>query len=245
MPARRRRRSPAARIRPFWMPIAFFVALAAGALAFAATWPGFDPHRVAVRGNHRVATAEILARAAVAPRESIWLQNTRAMERRVAAIPFVATAAVHRMLPASVTIVVSERSPFAELRSGDAAAVVDRSLRVLTLGAPASPLPVLAIEPGMDLEPGAFVRSRDAATLRATYDAMNEHAIVPAELAFDRFGGIVATLPAGPRLLLGSDSDLDKKLTLARAILSQVVTHRRPVAAIDLRAPATPVLVYR
>ncbi len=83
------------------------------------------------------------------------------------------------------------------------------------------------------------------AILRSAYDAMSAHAIVPAELAFDRFGGIVATLPDGPRLLLGSGSDLDKKLTLARAILSQVVTHQRPVAAIDLRAPATPVLVYR
>jgi cell division septal protein FtsQ len=227
------------------MPIAFFVALGVGALAFAATWPGFDPQRVAVRGNHRVATAEILARAAVAPRESIWLQNTRAMERRIAAIPYVAAATVHRMPPASVTIVVSERSPFAELRSGDSGAIVDRSLRVLTLGAPASTLPVLAIKPGLDLEPGAFVHSRDAGTLRAAYDAMSAHQIVPTELAFDRFGGIVATLPDGPRLLLGSERDLDKKLTLARAILSQVVTHRRPVAAIDLRAPATPVLVYR
>jgi hypothetical protein len=74
---------------------------------------------------------------------------------------------------------------------------------------------------------------------------MSAHAVVPSELAFDRFGGVVATLPDGVRLLLGSESDLNRKLTLAKAIRAQVVTQVRPVAAIDLRAPATPVLVYR
>jgi len=47
------------------------------------------------------------------------------------------------------------------------------------------------------------------------------------------------------RLLFGSETDLSRKLTLADAILSQLVSRQRRVAAIDLRAPSAPVLVYR
>ena len=49
----------------------------------------------------------------------------------------------------------------------------------------------------------------------------------------------------GLRLLLGSEKDLAQKLALVDPILSQVVGKQRRVAAIDLRAPATPVIVYR
>ncbi len=245
MKSGRRRRSPAARIRPFWMPIAFCVALALAGLAFAATWTGFDPKRIVVQGNRRVAGSEILTRAAIAPRESIWLQNTGAMVRRIQAIPYVDTAAVHRRPPASVTIVVSERTPFAILRSGDNIALVDRALRVLTLEVPDDPLPIFVMRSVLELSPGEFVKTHDAIELRETYEAMAARQIVPAQLGFDRFGGVVATLHGGLRLLFGPENDLGRKLMLADAILSQVVGRERRVAAIDLRAPGTPVLVYR
>jgi cell division protein FtsQ len=227
------------------MPIAFLLLLASAALIFAATWPGFDPKRIAVKGNHRVSGTEILDRAAVAPRVSIWLQNTGAMEARIATIPFVATATVRRIPPASMTIVVTERAPFAVLQSGEGVALVDRAFRVLTPGMPDEPLPEFVIRPIVALSPGAFVRTRDTVVLREAYDAMAARQIVPVRLAFDRFGGVEATVRGGLRLLLGNDRDLGKKLTLADAIMSQVIGRGRRVAAIDLRAPATPVLVYR
>jgi hypothetical protein len=49
----------------------------------------------------------------------------------------------------------------------------------------------------------------------------------------------------GLRLLFGSESDMSGKVRLAQAILAQVVGHQSRVAAVDLRAPAAPVLVYR
>jgi DNA-binding transcriptional regulator YdaS (Cro superfamily) len=45
--------------------------------------------------------------------------------------------------------------------------------------------------------------------------------------------------------LLGPQSDLAQKLTLVDAILAQVVHGQRRIAAIDVRAPGTPVVVYR
>jgi cell division protein FtsQ len=242
---RRRRRSLAARMRPFWMPIGAGTALVVVGLALAATWPGFRPTRIAVVGNQRVSRGEILARAGIAPHLSIWLENTGAIAGRIAAIPFIATATVHRIPPATLTIVVTERAVFATLRSGANAAVVDRALRVLESASDDQVRPVLVVAPGLDLLPGEFVRTRPAVELRDAYETMSARRIVPVEVGFDRFGGLVVTMDGGLRLLLGGQSDLGQKLTLADAILSQVVGSQRRVAAIDLRAPATPVLVYR
>ena len=69
--------------------------------------------------------------------------------------------------------------------------------------------------------------------------------VVPLELTFDRYGGLVATVRGGIRILFGDDADLEKKLTLVNPILSQLVRARGRVDAVDLRAPSTPVLVYK
>jgi cell division protein FtsQ len=245
MKASRRRRSPLARLRPFWMPLALGGALVLLSLGIAATWPGFYPTRIAVIGNHRVARTEILARAAIAPHVSVWFQNAGAMATRIGQIPYVATVRVHRLPPGEILIVVSERVPFAVLRSGSDDVVVDRDLRVLEPAAGDGGLPLLVVEPGLDFTPGAYVRTRDAIELRDAYAAIAAAQIVPARLAFDHFDGLVVTLDNGLELLLGTQDDLDRKLVLANAILKQVVGRERRVAAIDLRAPAAPVLVYR
>lgn len=219
--------------------------LVAGGLGFAATYPAFDAKRVSVSGNSRVGRQEILARAAVAPHTTIWLQNTGAIAQRVMAIPYIASARVQRIPPSTIRIAVTERAPFAVLQSGYDDAVVDRALRVLEPAAAQSDLPVFDVESAVTLTPGSFVRSSQAIALRAAFETMAARQIVPVELGFDRYGGLIVALHGGLRLLLGGEADLGQKLTLAQAILSQIVTRRQHVAAIDLRAPSAPVLVYR
>lgn len=242
---RRRKRSAVARMRPFWVPIGLLCMLAIAGLVFAATWPAFDPKAIVVSGNHRVTRHEILARAAIPARVTIWLQNTGSIERRIDAIPYIATATVHRALPASIRIDVVERSQFAVVQSGANAAVVDHALRVLEPATAAEGLPVLLLDPGLSLPSGSYVRAPGALELRDAYDMIAGKQILPMALGLDRFGGLVATMPTGIKLLLGGTKDLDRKLTLANAILAQVVRGERRVAAVDLRAPAAPVLVYR
>ena len=53
----------------------------------------------------------------------------------------------------------------------------------------------------------------------------------------------MALTPRGVQLLLGDDEDLTRKIALIGPILSQ--TAKKKITAIDLRAPATPVVVYR
>jgi cell division protein FtsQ len=243
--ARRRKRSAAARIRPFWVPLGVLGLAAVAAAAFAATWSGFDPKKVEVSGNRRVSTAQILRAAGIAPHVSIWLQPTRAIARRIESIPYVGSAWIHRVPPASLRIAVTEREPFAILWSSPEGAIVDRSLRVLEAAGGDEPLPELIVRPDLGLRPGEFVVTHDAVELRGAYEAMAARRIVPRSLALDRYGGLVVTLRDGLRVLIGQESDLGQKLTLVDAILAQVVRGQRRVAAIDVRAPSAPVIVYR
>jgi cell division protein FtsQ len=181
------------------------VAVVAGALAFAATYPGFDAQRISVSGNSRVSRQEILDAAGVAPHTTIWLQNTGAIARRVAAIPYVENARVRRIPPATIRIVVTERTPFAVLRNDYDAAVVDRSLRVLEPAFEESTVPVFDVEPSIALTPGSFVHSSTAIALRAAYETMASRRMAPAQLTLDRYGGLVVTMHAG-----GGDSISDR-----------------------------------
>lgn len=227
------------------MLIALCALLVLVALAVAAVWPGFDPKTVGVTGNERVPRSEILDRAAIASDQSMWFQSVGAISRRIEAIPYIASASVRRLPPASILILVSERTPFAVVQSGDDAAVVDRDLRVLQEATGAQTLPVFSVKPGLALVPGAFLTQTGIVTLRDDYEAMIAAHVSPRELELDRFGGLVATMRDGIRVLLGDENDFGKKLALVDPILSQVVANQRQVAAIDLRAPAAPVIVYR
>lgn len=245
-PAKRRKKSASARLRPFWV---LFVLLAIGAgtgAYYAATWTGFYPKSVTVSGNRIVPSSEILARASIAQHANVWMQNMGAAARRIEAIPYVKNARIGRSLPASVHITVTERTPFAVLQTGASRLLVDRDLRVLRFAEPAAgSLPViiakLAAKPG----PGVFIGDADVRQLRDDYATLARAHVAVHSLRYDRFGDLVAVTPGGIDLLLGDDGDLQKKAPLVDPIISQVGASGRKMAAVDLRAPKTPVVVYK
>lgn len=242
--ARRRKPSPASRLRPFWILFVLGIAVVAVAIGFAVTWPGFRPSALAIYGNAIVPRGEIAARAGILWNVNVWLQNPGAIARRVEAIPDVKTASVHRLPPATIRIDVTERAPFAVVRSGADGVVVDRDLRVL---APVRDVPslVFALPKTLLPAPGTFLTDPAALALRDDYDAMTAAHVVPVELSLDKYGGLIADLRGGIRVLLGDDGDLSKKLPLVDPILTQVIAKQRRVAQIDLREPGTPVVSYR
>ena len=243
--ARRTKRSAGARVRPFWILIAAGGATAAAGFVFFASWPGFSPRQVRVAGNHAVATAAILRAAQIDPGRSIWMQDTRRMEAHVAAIPYVGQVTVRRYPPARIAIVVKERIPFAVVRWGGAGAIVDHALRVLEPEAADPALPILTLPGKGQLIAGSFLATRDAVVLRDAYDATTRAGLAPEALSFDRFGQLEVKIAAGPMLLLGEPVGLEEKLRLSIAIVAQTAHARRRLATIDVRAPATPVVVYR
>lgn len=243
---KRRRESPARRVRPFWLLFVLgLVLLGIGAYAFAA-WPALRPHTIVVEGNRVVPKQEVLAQARVALDRNLWLQNTAEMRKRIETIPYVDRVRVSRRPPSTIVFAITERMPYAVLRSGDEAVLVDRQLRVL---APFDSdagrgLPVFVVGPAPTLDAGSFVTDPAIIALRDDEVALLAAHIAPAMLMHDKFGDLVATLRDGVRLLLGDETDLAKKIPLVDPILTQVGRAGRPIAAIDLRAPTAPVVVY-
>ena len=245
--ARRRKPSAASRLRPFWILISAILVVAVVAGYFFATWPALRPHGIEVKGNRVVPGSQIIAKAAVARDRNLWLQNTHAMAAKIETIPYVYTASVHRRLPATLTISVTERVPFATVRSGSTRAVVDRDLRVLQFAdSETKEFPAFTLHATTrPLQPGAFLDDAVLRELRSDYDLLVSAHITPDALETDKYGELVATLHSGVLLLLGDDEDLAKKIQLINPILSQLQREKRPIAAIDLRAPSTPIVRYK
>jgi len=242
----RRPASPLARLRPFWVLLVVLVVAAGAAGYYAATWKGFLPKRIVIAGNRIVPAQEIAQGAAISPRLNIWLQNTGAEARRVAAIPYIASVRVHRIPPATIQIAVTERVPYAIVRTPQDSAIIDRDLRVLEPATdPSTALPFFVVKSNPQLQAGSFLRPRDLLRLRADYQTLRAAHVAVASEQFDRFGDLVAITRTGVHVMLGDDGDLAAKARMIDPILSQAGGHGRKIASVDLRSPRTPVVVYR
>lgn len=243
---RRRKKTAAARLRPFWFLVLVLFALAAFAAYFFVTWPALRPHAIVVDGNHVVRKETILAAARVDSQTNAWLQNTNAMARRVEAIPYIATAFVHRSPPATIAIVVTERVPFAQLVTSGGTVVVDHDLRALApADASFDALPAFITKELPLPRLGTTLDQRDLVALRDDEEALAKAHLAVSTLEHDKYGDLVVMLHNGIRVLFGDESDLSKKIPLVDPILAQVGRAGRPIAAIDLRALKTPVVEYK
>jgi len=241
----RKKKSPALALRPFWFAICVIAIAAALGGYYAATWPGFFPKRIVVSGNRTVPSQEIAQRAHIAADANVWLLNTGAARRRIEAIPYINEAWIHRSLPANVRIDVTERSPYAVLESSSQTVLIDRDLRVLQQLDRSVTLPKFIVPAANVPAEGAFIKAGAVQRLRDDYDVLTQAHVIVRSLSYDKFGDLLATMPTGVRLLLGDDTDLQKKAALIPPILSQVAAGGRRIAAVDLRAPKTPVVEYR
>jgi hypothetical protein len=109
---------PAAKRRTSWrrrVIAAGALTVQVGLLALALMLPGFQVHRVTVVGTHLLTTGAVVAAAKV-PEESIFILNGAAIQSRVQALPWVASAVVTTELPATVEISVVERAPMLRIR---------------------------------------------------------------------------------------------------------------------------------
>jgi len=246
MKRRRSKPSIATRLRVFWIFIVV-VLLCAGYAGFRiATWPGFNPGAVAVLGAVHVRADEVRKRAAIAPDRNVWLINKGAAESRVATLPWVQAAQIHRALPARVAIVVIERVPAACVQSGNARSLVDANAHVIETTCAAAPDAIAIRWPGLGAQrAGATLEGATLAQFLSDVSVLRDAHLAPASVDRDRFGGLEATLRGGLTVRFGDDRDLVQKAALVDPILQAYGRRTRDVAAIDLRAPATPVVEER
>jgi len=254
-----RKRPPAKRRRPLGalLPIVLVAALGLGAAAVKeAGDPRFALGQVVVTGERMTPESDVLSAAALPSGANVWLLDTASAERRVEALPWIASAAVRRSWPNRLSVTVHERAPALRLLLPAGAgeepdtriALLDAGLRVLaTLPEGRSPadLPLFHIEPPPAVaQPGQVVGGDDIA---GAYDAMMQLRALGlriSEVDVKPAIGVSVTCEGGLRVILGSDEDLEKKVSLFKAIAPKI-SSPRDVMYVDLRSVRAPTVLYR
>ncbi len=191
-----------------------------------------------------VTERDVLAAAAIDRSSNLWLLDTRRMAQRIEAIPYVDQAQVRRELPARLTIAVTEREPAACVDSGAQTATIDDRRRILQAGCARTGALHIALPAQRLGRPGVTASAPELVTLLADARALRAAQVNVRTIGVDRFGGLVAVLPNGVRLLFGLDADVAEKAKLVGPVLTAAAAGR-PVRAVDLRAPETPTVLFR
>ena len=244
-PRRRRKPSLATRLRIFWI----FIAATVGGLGYLAyllvTLPALRAQTIDIAiDGIAVTRAQVLQAAAIDRTSNVWLLDTAGIERRIEAIPYVDTATVRRSPPGRIVIAVTEREPVACVYAGRAVVTVDASRRILQTGCARSDALAVLVPAGELGPPGASAAPITLARLLADERALRAAGITVRSIEQDRFGGLDAVQTDGFRLLIGSDGDIAAKANLVGPILA-ATRGGRPIRALDLRAPQTPIVQFR
>ena len=244
----RRRSKPSLlrRLRALWIFIVVLLALAAYAGYLLATWTAFQPKSIAVSGNVHEAAEQIRKAAAIALDRNVWLIDKHAAEQRVDALPWVRRAEIHRALPSTVTIVVHERVPAACVQAGVLRYLVDETAHVLESRCPGGEIASIAWPYSLSAQaPGDVLDVALVQRLLGDNAILREKGVTAVQLGVDRFGGLEARLQGGVRVRFGDDRGLAQKAALVEPILRTYRGRWAEVAAIDVRAPSTPVVELR
>ncbi len=130
---------------------ALFVAVVSVGLLVGFRWlttsPYFALREISVAGNQRLETAELTALAGVEPGANVLEVKIAEVEQRVAANPWVESAAVRRVLPSGLAVTVRERRPRWWVRTARGLFYAERDGAVIAPVLPdkLTPLPVLDV----------------------------------------------------------------------------------------------------
>ena len=242
---RRRKRTFVTQLRILWV----FIVAIVGATAYGAytviTLPALRVQSVDVQiDGLAVNKSAVLQAAKIDRTRNTWLLDTKAMKRRIEAIPYVDAANVRRIPPARLAITVTEREPAACVRSGSRLVTIDREQRVLQDGcAGASALQIVLRDAALGA-PGSVANPPALAQLLADGRVLRDAGVDTRSIGQDSYGQLVAIDTRGIQLLLGSDADIAVKAKLVAPVLS-AAGRTRSIRAVDLRAPATPTVQFK
>lgn len=242
---RRAKMSVWTRLRMFSVFIVAGLILAIAAGYAVVTRPEFLIRKIVVTGNHVVDQRDVIAAASIPLDANVWTLDTHAIAARIEAIPFVSTVRVNRNFPADIDLAITERTPTACIAGNGLTLTIDGERRVLATTCLSSDLPRLSLELGSIPKAGDFVDDEDLGRVQRDVADFEAAGMRLRTVGFDRFGSLDATTSTGLWLRCGDDADLKKKLRLVGPILEATKKRLGRVVAIDLRAPATPVVTYR
>jgi cell division protein FtsQ len=202
--------------------------------------PVLDVDRITVTGTAHTSPDAIRAASGIRSHQPMTAVDLDRARRGILDLPWVQTVSVGRRWPASIRVVITERTPAAAVAAGPAGfALVDRTGRVLeTTPVPAPGFVVLAGVPpaggaGTSLAPEAGDALKVATSLLAPLaPKVAEVAATP--------DGVELRLVAGGKVRLGPATDLLAKLVAADTVLSQVDV--QGLCTLDVRVASAPSL---
>ncbi len=245
---RRKRPTLVARVRPFWIVLVIVAALG-GWGGFALTrspWFRVTLVEVDIPLGSPVSAAQVRSAAAIASDANLWLLNPGAIRGRIEAIPYVDAATMHRkQFPKPVVqLGITVRRPTGCVRAGGREVTIDATARVLQDGCAIPTVARLDAGTGNLPAPGGAIADPDVARLLADAKVLADANLAVRSLARDRWGGLTAVDVTGVTLRFGGDADLAKKAGLIEPVRAGIGS-KRPLRAIDVRAPGTPIVEFR
>jgi cell division protein FtsQ len=216
--------------------------------------PLLDVDEIEVRGIDRTPVDAVIAEADIARGEALVEVDLPAVEKAVAALPWVDQVDSRRSVFGTVTIDVTEREPVAAVPGALGWLLVDRDGRVLE-AVDSFDTGLVAVDgvrwnvaPGGWIGEGALgaidVATSMPAGLRSKVASIHDPgAAVTGAAATGEAGdetGLELVLFGGGRVQIGSPTELSAKYVAAMSVLTQVST--RCLDRLDVRAPSVPVL---
>lgn len=216
-------------------------------LAFAAWLVLWSPllvvRDIRLVGAKHVTPGEVARVAHISSGRNLFLLSTSDVARSVETLPWVATAEVDRILPGTVRVKISERSPSLELSLGAARWLIDAHGEVL---APAGAHPRLPILGGVQLDavhPGARLSSPEVVAALTTWRHLpNSIRSKLKAIIAPSATRITLSLSDGTVVRWGSASNAHDKAVVLIALLDRVHQQHLDVAYIDVRVPDDPAI---
>jgi cell division protein FtsQ len=194
---------------------------------------------VVVRGTERLRAAQVSAAGGVHEGDSlVWFRAGRAAAA-IRTLPYVDHATVTRQWPHTVRVVVSERTPVAWFRRGDATFTTDATGRVLArIAAAPVGVPRLVGVHGT-ATPGRWITPPSLAAAAGAMPGLARVATETVTAASD--GMVTLRLRSGVEVRLGSPDRIDVKVRAALAVLGALAGEHRTVGYVDVSVPTNPV----
>lgn len=171
----------------------------------------------------------------------VWL-STGALARRLDADPRIASSQVERVLPSTLFIRVTERSPVAIFAAGGRRLAIASDGTVMGPPPAGALLPVLPETPaGQGLRPGDTMRG--GPPLEAAATLPREIRAQVARISWGPGGTLELSLRTGTLVRYGLPDDLRAKAATLAAVLEWARGHDVRPKIVDVRAPLEPALL--
>ena len=189
--------------------------------------PWFNITSIEVTGNEYVEEESIIAAAGINPGENIFRINVKRSKDAVREIPYIDDVKIYRLLPAKVTIDVTERAETAYISCGDGYMLIDEDGRALEFTNITWGIPEITGIEAEALKEGEFIAPSDGSIVTVLKEAMSklkEYELSDRVTAIDisEPDNIKFTFDKNKEIITGGNFRIDYKLMMLKAVIEEI-----------------------